>query len=88
MRLLNYKWQNCFGIKVWKGSDCESEGEKESKEPLAMRDAAEQMDKTLVAAEMVGYKEQKMLGKESNFGEEWRIAASWPGYTSTCLRYL
>lgn len=41
-----------------------------------MRDAAEQMDKTLVAAEMVGYKEQKMLGKESNFGEEWRIPAS------------
>lgn len=29
-----------------------------------MRDAAQQRDKTLMAAEMVGYKEQKKLGKE------------------------
>lgn len=29
-----------------------------------------------MAAEMVGYKEQKKLSKESKFGEEWRIPTS------------
>lgn len=41
-----------------------------------------------MAAEMVGYKDQKKLGKDSNFGADWRIPASWPGYASTHLRYL